>query len=189
MSSSGETEGLAEGIGLAKGGLLGGGAQAEARGGNLHDCTPIVGSCCGGRESVDSVVAKRLLESDVDDGLGGGRLRLLCQDTGAGVRKLSLHSYACTSIVFYTLPTCPFPPSHAPMSGKYVFTKGLKELRFLHCQTSEHSNAVRYGTLPENTTTHGCNIRLGKVNMKIDLSTDTGTFGHLDPSSRAPTPP
>lgn len=30
------------------------------------------------------------------------------------------------------------------MSGKYVFTKGLKELRFLHCQTSEHSNAVRY---------------------------------------------
>jgi len=30
------------------------------------------------------------------------------------------------------------------MSGKYVFTKGLKELRFLHCQTSEHSNAIRY---------------------------------------------
>ncbi|KAF2773559.1 NADH dehydrogenase, alpha subcomplex, subunit 2 [Teratosphaeria nubilosa] len=29
------------------------------------------------------------------------------------------------------------------MSGKYAFTKGLKELRFLHCQTSEHSNAVR----------------------------------------------
>ncbi|KAK4507652.1 hypothetical protein PRZ48_001387 [Zasmidium cellare] len=29
------------------------------------------------------------------------------------------------------------------MSGKYAFTKTLKELRFLHCQTSEHSNAVR----------------------------------------------
>ncbi|KAF1827776.1 NADH dehydrogenase, alpha subcomplex, subunit 2 [Dissoconium aciculare CBS 342.82] len=29
------------------------------------------------------------------------------------------------------------------MSGKYAFTKALKELRFLHCQTSEHSNAVR----------------------------------------------
>nr|POE79370.1 nadh-ubiquinone oxidoreductase 10.5 kda subunit [Quercus suber] len=29
------------------------------------------------------------------------------------------------------------------MSGKYIFAKGLKELRFLHCQTSEHSNAVR----------------------------------------------
>ncbi|KAM0706811.1 hypothetical protein Q7P35_006141 [Cladosporium inversicolor] len=29
------------------------------------------------------------------------------------------------------------------MSGKYVFSKALKELRFLHCQTSEHSNAVR----------------------------------------------
>ena len=30
------------------------------------------------------------------------------------------------------------------MSGKYVFSKALKELRFLHCQTSDHSNAVRY---------------------------------------------
>ncbi|EME49297.1 hypothetical protein DOTSEDRAFT_68161 [Dothistroma septosporum NZE10] len=29
------------------------------------------------------------------------------------------------------------------MSGKYAFTKALKELRFHHCQTSEHSNAVR----------------------------------------------
>lgn len=34
--------------------------------------------------------------------------------------------------------------AHVKMSGKYVFTKGLKELRFLHCQTSEHSNAIRY---------------------------------------------
>ncbi|KAL4817754.1 thioredoxin-like protein [Aspergillus spinulosporus] len=29
------------------------------------------------------------------------------------------------------------------MSSKYVFTKGLKELRFLLCQTSEHSAATR----------------------------------------------
>ncbi|KAE8146773.1 NADH dehydrogenase, alpha subcomplex, subunit 2 [Aspergillus avenaceus] len=29
------------------------------------------------------------------------------------------------------------------MSGKYVFTKGLKELRFLFCQTSEHSAGTR----------------------------------------------
>jgi len=29
------------------------------------------------------------------------------------------------------------------MAGKYAFTKTVKELRFLHCQTSEHSNAVR----------------------------------------------
>ncbi|KAI9372295.1 thioredoxin-like protein [Aspergillus egyptiacus] len=29
------------------------------------------------------------------------------------------------------------------MSSKYVFTKGLKELRFLFCQTSEHSAATR----------------------------------------------
>ncbi|KAJ5919160.1 NADH-ubiquinone oxidoreductase 10.5 kDa subunit [Penicillium verhagenii] len=29
------------------------------------------------------------------------------------------------------------------MSGKYVFTKSLKELRFLFCQTSEQSAATR----------------------------------------------
>ncbi|KAJ5368066.1 NADH-ubiquinone oxidoreductase 10.5 kDa subunit [Penicillium cataractarum] len=30
------------------------------------------------------------------------------------------------------------------MSGKYVFSKGLKELRFLFCQTSEQSAATRH---------------------------------------------
>lgn len=34
-------------------------------------------------------------------------------------------------------------PTQIAMSGKYTFTKALKELRFLHCQTSDHSNAVR----------------------------------------------
>ncbi|KAL1970203.1 hypothetical protein VTN77DRAFT_5363 [Rasamsonia byssochlamydoides] len=29
------------------------------------------------------------------------------------------------------------------MSGKYVFNKSLKELRFLFCQTSPHSEATR----------------------------------------------
>ncbi|KAL1311334.1 hypothetical protein AAFC00_001511 [Neodothiora populina] len=29
------------------------------------------------------------------------------------------------------------------MSGKYAFTKALKEVRFHHCQTSDHSAAVR----------------------------------------------
>ncbi|KOS20868.1 NADH-ubiquinone oxidoreductase 10.5 kDa subunit [Escovopsis weberi] len=29
------------------------------------------------------------------------------------------------------------------MSAKYAFTKSLKEVRFLFCQTSEHSSAVR----------------------------------------------
>merc|ERR1712000_249839 len=29
------------------------------------------------------------------------------------------------------------------MSSRYAFTKGLKEVRFLFCQTSEHSAAVR----------------------------------------------
>lgn len=29
------------------------------------------------------------------------------------------------------------------MSGKYAFTKSLKEVRFLFCQTGEHSAATR----------------------------------------------
>ncbi len=29
------------------------------------------------------------------------------------------------------------------MSGKYVFTKGIKEVRFLFCQISDHSAATR----------------------------------------------
>lgn len=33
------------------------------------------------------------------------------------------------------------------MSGKYAFTKSLKELRFLFCQTSEVSAPVRYVAL------------------------------------------
>ena len=33
------------------------------------------------------------------------------------------------------------------MSGKYTFVKSLRELRFLFCQQSEGSNAVRYEVL------------------------------------------
>ena len=50
-------------------------------------------------------------------------------------------------VLTYTFPVVQTNPSHIfqhKMSGKYVFSKALKELRFLHCQTSEHSNAVRY---------------------------------------------
>jgi hypothetical protein len=32
------------------------------------------------------------------------------------------------------------------MAAKYAFGQGLKELRFLFCQTSEHSAATRYAT-------------------------------------------
>lgn len=38
------------------------------------------------------------------------------------------------------------------MSGKYVFTKALKELRFQHCQTSDHSNAVRYANIAQSAS-------------------------------------
>jgi hypothetical protein len=34
------------------------------------------------------------------------------------------------------------------MSGRYAFTQSLKELRFLLCQTSEHSAATRFLPLP-----------------------------------------
>ena len=30
------------------------------------------------------------------------------------------------------------------MSGKYAFTKSLKEVRFLFCQTSDHGAATRF---------------------------------------------
>jgi len=33
------------------------------------------------------------------------------------------------------------------MSGKYAFTKALKEVRFLFCQTSEQSAATRFDDL------------------------------------------
>lgn len=35
------------------------------------------------------------------------------------------------------------PSRHKAMSGKYTFTKALKEIRFHLCQTSEHSAATR----------------------------------------------
>lgn len=48
-------------------------------------------------------------------------------------------------------PTTPTHPCAAPpdgyskeMSSKYAFTKSLREIRFLFCQTSEHSAATRY---------------------------------------------
>ena len=34
--------------------------------------------------------------------------------------------------------------NRSTMSGKYAFTKGLKEVRFLFCQSSDHSAATRY---------------------------------------------
>jgi len=34
------------------------------------------------------------------------------------------------------------------MSAKYAFTQTLKEVRFLFCQTAEHSAATRYASSP-----------------------------------------
>ena len=41
-------------------------------------------------------------------------------------------------------PCLPPTAYHSTMSGKYAFTKNLKELRFLFCQTSDHSAAARF---------------------------------------------
>jgi hypothetical protein len=38
------------------------------------------------------------------------------------------------------------PPNLLDMSSKYAFHKGLKELRFLFCHTSSHSDATRSAT-------------------------------------------
>ena len=37
----------------------------------------------------------------------------------------------------------PLRPGTTPMASKYAFTKSLKEVRFLFCQTAEHSAATR----------------------------------------------
>ncbi|GKT66466.1 hypothetical protein ColTof4_03959 [Colletotrichum tofieldiae] len=37
------------------------------------------------------------------------------------------------------------------MSSKYAFTKALKEVRFLFCQTGEHSAATRTSATPAST--------------------------------------
>lgn len=34
------------------------------------------------------------------------------------------------------------------MATRYAFTKSLKEVRFLFCQTGEHSAATRYAVHP-----------------------------------------
>ncbi len=45
-------------------------------------------------------------------------------------------------------PVPPQTPAAYTMSGKYIFTKSLKEVRFHLCQSSEHSAAVRYNLPP-----------------------------------------
>ena len=56
------------------------------------------------------------------------------------------------------------PSRRGTMASKYGFTQGLKELRFLFCQTSEQSAATRYAKRPcqavydlrlDETTAHG----------------------------------
>lgn len=60
-------------------------------------------------------------------------------------RLLSIHDsstiYGGIGVVDVTIATP--QPSLFTMSGKYVFTNGLKEVRFLFCQSSEHSAATR----------------------------------------------
>ncbi|GAM39926.1 NADH-ubiquinone oxidoreductase 105 kDa subunit [Talaromyces pinophilus] len=51
------------------------------------------------------------------------------------------------------------------MSAKYAFNKSLKELRFLFCQTSSHSDATRYVPAPAAAAAalynHTTNLTLG----------------------------
>lgn len=46
------------------------------------------------------------------------------------------------------------------MASKYAFSTGLKELRFLFCQTSEHSAATRYARR-HNPSTKDCDAPTG----------------------------
>jgi hypothetical protein len=95
-----------------------------------------------------SVLRSRIVEGQVRVGVISARDRAFY---GRGV---TVHNRA----LFYVhcLTTCDSSPdSHliasrrstnaeATMSGKYAFTKSLKEVRFLFCQTSEHSGPTRW---------------------------------------------
>ncbi|CAK7229541.1 hypothetical protein SCUCBS95973_007258 [Sporothrix curviconia] len=70
------------------------------------------------------------------------------------------------------------------MSSKYAFTKSLKEVRFLFCQTGEHSAATRsfltraYPTMKKNNPTTPILLReaqgtLPKVFARYDLGRET----------------
>jgi hypothetical protein len=48
-----------------------------------------------------------------------------------------------TQILIDTTPKLSKSQKSHTMSAKYTFNKGLKELRFLFCHTSEHSEATR----------------------------------------------
>ena len=75
-------------------------------------------------------------ESEVSDvGLG---LRVLPSDRW-GLSPMCQGSVSRVEICTH-LSTDSYP---IKMSGKYAFTKSLREVRFLFCQSSEHSAATR----------------------------------------------
>jgi len=66
-----------------------------------------------------------------------------------GTSNPTIESQSHQALVQPTQPTsqlnccCPRTRPIDTMSGKYAFTKSLKEVRFLFCQTGEHSAATR----------------------------------------------
>ena len=62
------------------------------------------------------------------------------------VNSISGTNFGARSKVLAIARTTALPPiysNHSNMSGKYAFTRSLKELRFLFCQRSDHSAAAR----------------------------------------------
>lgn len=55
------------------------------------------------------------------------------------------------------------------MSSRYAFTKSLKEVRFLFCQTSEQSAAVRYASFLPFSRTAGSNVMRAQVLTAIQI--------------------
>ena len=49
------------------------------------------------------------------------------------------------------------------MSGKYVFSQALKEVRFLFCQTGEHSGPTRSVSFLHSSTS----LYLGEGNLAV----------------------
>src|SRR5262245_4235171 len=60
-------------------------------------------------------------------------------------------SFATSTSTLHLLTHANWYPDCPEMATKYGFAKSLRELRFLFCQTSEHSAATRCATLPPRT--------------------------------------
>lgn len=136
-----------------------------------------------GRNDMMAVWDRRRGESWAGSwGVDGGGAVLLsrCRKSDFGscwaALRLALARRVCASfrnVSWSWLRTSPIdthqlPGTRLTMASKYAFSTGLKELRFLFCQTSEHSAATRYdASTTKDEDCHAPAQMEGKDNRRI----------------------